>query len=87
MNFQPRNDYVLIKKYEAPQPTSSLIMPDSYTEKPNEGIVMATGGHDDQPFPEGSHVLYKYGAGMQVIVDGEEYLVMSEEDVLGTFSE
>jgi chaperonin GroES len=92
MKFRPLHDRILVKRVEEETKTKGgIIIPDTAKEKPIEGKVVATGkgriGEDGKIIPldvkKGDRVLFgKYG-GTEVKVDGEEYLIMREDDILG----
>jgi len=86
-NIKPLADRVIVKQAEAEEKTKSgIIIPDTAQEKPQRGSVIAVGpGKKDEPttVQEGNHVLYGKFAGSEITVDGEEYLIMRESDILG----
>ena len=89
--LRPLHDRVLVKRVEAPDTHGGLIIPDSAKEKPQEGKVLAVGkgtvGEDGKKTPldvkAGDRVLFGKYSGSEVTLNGEEYLIMKEEDVLG----
>jgi chaperonin GroES len=90
--LRPLHDRVLVKRLEEEDAKPGrLIIPDSAKEKPQEGRVVAVGtgkvNDDGKNFPlavkEGDRILFGKYSGSEVRVDGEEYLIMKEEDVLG----
>jgi len=92
MNLHPLHDRVLLKRIEEePARRGGIIIPDSAKEKPQEGKVIAVGkgkvSEDGKKTPldvkAGDRVLFGKYSGSEVTVDGEEYLIMKEEDVLG----
>ena len=91
MKIKPLADKVVVKRLEADEVTSGgIVLPDSAKEKPQEGKVIAVGtGHQTEsgkivPFTvkKGDRVLFSSYAGTEVKIEGEEYLVMPEEDIL-----
>lgn len=95
MNIRPLNDRLLVKRLaEVTQTASGIIIPDSATEKPAEGEVVAVGpGKANKQgerialqVKEGDRVLFSKYGGTEVKLDGEEYLIMREDDVLGVLS-
>ena len=91
MRVEPIGDKVVIKRVEAEEKTKGgIVLPDSARERPREGRVLSVG--DGRLLPngarashqvnEGDRVLFASYAGTEVTVDGEELLVMSEEDIL-----
>ncbi len=86
MKHKPLKDRVLIEPQEVEEKTSSgIIIPDSAKEKPQKGKVVAVGdGKKDEPMTvkEGDIVIYGKYAGTEITVDGKDYLIMREEDIL-----
>jgi len=92
MNIRPLNDRLLVQRLEAETTTASgIIIPDSAKEKPAEGKIVAVGpGKDNDKgervalqVKEGDRVLFSKYGGTDVKLDGEDYLIMREEDILG----
>ena len=87
MKLAPLGDKVVLKQVEAQETTKSgIVLTSQAKEKPQEAIVVAVGPGgmvgDTKIVMEGDHVLYsKYGA-MEVKYDGEEYLIMRQNDIL-----
>ena len=86
MNIKPLADRVLVEAKEAMTKTASgLYIPDTAKEKPQEGTVVAVGnGTKDEPMElkVGDVVLYGKYAGTEVNVEGKEYLIMRQSDVV-----
>jgi len=86
MNYKPLKDRVLVESKAAEKKTASgIIIPDAAQEKPQKGVVVAVGkGKKDEPMTiqEGDHVIYGKFAGTEIAVDGKEYLIMREDDIL-----
>ena len=92
MKLRPLNDRILVKRVEEETKTKGgIIIPDSAKEKPAEGEVVAVGagkvGDDGKKIvPEikkGDRILFGKYSGTEVKIDGEEYLIMREDDILG----
>ena len=92
MNIRPLHDRVVVKRSEEERTTASgIVIPDSATEKPDQGVVIAVGNgkKDDNgkavalDVKVGDKVLFGKYAGQTVKVDGEEVLVMREDDIMG----
>ncbi len=90
--LRPLHDRVLVKRLEEQEARPGrLIIPDSAKEKPQEGEVIAIGTgtvtdegkHRPLTVKKGDRILFGKYAGSEVTLDGEEYLIMKEEDVLG----
>ena len=92
MKLRPLQDRILVQRVEEETTTKGgIIIPDTAKEKPAEGKVAAVGngkvGDDGKRVPlevkKGDRVLFGKYAGTEVKVDGDEYLIMREDDVLG----
>ena len=91
MKLKPLHDRVLVKRLEEEEKTAGgIIIPDSAKEKPIKGEVVAAGpgkcGTDgkkiEMSVKKGDKVLFNKYAGTEVKVDGDEFLVMREDDIL-----
>jgi chaperonin GroES len=86
VNIKPLADRVLIEPVAAEQTTASgIIIPDTAKEKPQRGKVIAVGtGKPDEPMTVkvGDTVLYGKYAGTEISVEGNDYLIMRETDIL-----
>jgi chaperonin GroES len=90
VNFVPQGDRVLVEAAEAESKTSGgIIIPDTAKEKPQKGVVVAVGPgkKKDEPvtLKVGDKVLYGKYSGTEIGIDGKEYLIMRQDDVLGYF--
>ena len=92
MNFKPLYDRVLVKRIEQEQKTAGgILIPDSAQEKPIQGEVIAVGSGILLENGEtkaltvtvGNKVLFDKYAGIEIKLDGVEYLIMKESDILG----
>jgi chaperonin GroES len=92
MNVKPLGDRVLVQPVEENEvKKGGIIIPDTAKEKPQEGKVVAlgTGKRDDDgklvPFTvkKGDRVLISKYGGTEIKIDGKDYLIMREEDILG----
>ena len=95
MNIRPLHDRVIVKRVEAERTTASgIVIPDAAAEKPDQGQILAVGpgkrGDDGKLIaPDvkvGDRVLFGKYAGSTVKMDGDELLVMREEDIMGVVS-
>jgi chaperonin GroES len=91
MKVLPLNDKVLVKRLEAQEKTAGgILLPDTAKEKPKQGEVLSLGegkrldNGKRAPFQikVGDRVLFTSYAGSEVTVDGVEYLIMTEDDIL-----
>lgn len=92
MQFRPLLDRVVIKRVEEENKTAGgLIIPDTAKEKPSQGIVVSVGpgGRDDDgkmvvmTLKAGDRVLFGKWSGTEIKIDGEQLLIMKENEVLG----
>jgi len=92
MSFRPLSDRILVERVEEDEKTKGgIIIPDTAKEKPAEGKVVATGngrmGEDGKLLPMdvkvGDRVLFSKYGGTEVKIDGIDYLIMRQDDVLG----
>jgi chaperonin GroES len=86
VNVKPLADRVLVEPAAAEQKTAGgIIIPDTAKEKPQKGIVVAVGnGKKDEPLTVkvGDQVLYGKYSGTEISVEGKDYLIMRESDIL-----
>ncbi|MCC6806152.1 MAG: co-chaperone GroES [Deltaproteobacteria bacterium] len=92
MKFRPLHDRILVKRVEEEEKTKGgIIIPDSAKEKPIEGKVIAVGNGkrlDDGKLASlevkaGDRILFGKYSGTEIKLDGDEHLILREEDVLG----
>jgi chaperonin GroES len=91
MKVVPLNDKIVVKRLEAEEKTAGgIVLPDTAKEKPKQGKVLSlgdgklleNGSRAKFQVKEGDRVLFTSYAGNEVNVDGDEYLIMSEDDIL-----
>lgn len=90
MNIKPLGDHIVIKVIENEEKTESgIVLPETAKEKPQQGEVVAVGSGeivDGKKIPlevkVGDKVIYSKYAGTEVKLDGEEYLIIRQSDVL-----
>ena len=96
MAFRPLGDRVLVKRVEEEEKTKGgIIIPDTAKEKPQEGEVIAVGpGSRDESgklippdVKTGDAVLFGKWSGTEVKLDGVEYLIMKESDIMGVIED
>jgi chaperonin GroES len=96
MKFRPLHDRVVVKRVEAEEKTAGgIIIPDTAKEKPQQGEVVAVGpgGRDETgklipiDVRAGDRVLFGKWSGTEVKIDGVEYLIMKESDIMGVLVE
>jgi len=91
MKLVPLGENVVVKRLEAEQVTAGgIVLPDAAREKPQQGRVLsvgdgrllADGSRAEHQVAEGDRVLFTNYAGSEVVIDGEELLIMGEGDIL-----
>jgi len=96
MKVRPLHDRILLKRIEEKETQKGgIIIPDTAKEKPQEGLVIAVGNGKilengtkiSLEVKDGDHVLFGKYSGTEIKVDGEEYLIVREDDVLGILAE
>lgn len=95
MQVRPLHDRVLVKRFsEEEKSAGGIIIPDTAKEKPIQGEIISVGqgriGEDGTVRPldvkKGDRVLFGKYAGTEIKIDGNEYLMMREEDILGVIN-
>ena len=96
MKFRPLHDRVVVTRIDAESKTAGgIIIPDTAKEKPTEGEVVAVGpgGRDETgklvpiELKKGDRVLFGKWSGTEVKIDGVEYLIMKESDIMGVIEQ
>ena len=96
MKFRPLHDRVVVKRIDAEDKSAGgIIIPDTVKEKPSQGEVTAIGpgGRDEAgklipiDLAVGDRVLFGKWSGTEVKIDGVEYLIMKESDIMGVLVE
>ena len=95
MQVRPLHDRVLVKRFnEEEKSKGGIIIPDTAKEKPIQGEIIAVGqgriGEDGKIRPldvkKGDRILFGKYAGTEIKIDGDEFLMMREEDILGVLN-
>ena len=96
MKFRPLHDRVVVERITAEEKTAGgIIIPDTAKEKPQQGKVIAVGpgGRDENgklipiDVKAGDLVLFGKWSGTEVKIDGQEYLIMKESDIMGVLTD
>ena len=91
LKVRPLNDKVVVKRLEAEEKTKGgIVLPDTAKEKPKEGVVKCVGNgklldsgeRAPMQLKEDDRVIFSSYAGTEIKVDGEEFLIMNEDDIL-----
>ncbi len=92
LNIRPLGDKVIIKRLDAEEKTTGgIVLPDSAKEKPKRGIVQAVGNgrllddgtRSEMQVKKQDEVIFTSYAGTEIKMDGDEYMIMDESDILG----
>ncbi len=92
LNIKPLGDKVILKRLEAEGRTAGgIVLPDTVKEKPKRGIILAVGNgkllddgtRSEMQVKKDDEVLFTSYAGTEIKVNGEEYMIMDESDILG----
>ena len=96
MKFRPLHDRVVVKRIDAEEKSAGgIIIPDTAKEKPSQGEIIAVGpgGRDEAgklvplDVKAGDRILFGKWSGTEVKIDGVEYLIMKESDIMGVLEE
>jgi chaperonin GroES len=96
MKFRPLHDRVVVRRLDSEEKTAGgIIIPDTAKEKPQEGMVEAVGpGARDESgklvpldVKAGDRILFGKWSGTEVKIDGQEYLIMKESDIMGIITD
>ena len=96
MKFRPLHDRVVVRRIDAEEKTKGgIIIPDTAQEKPQQGKIIAVGpgGRDESgklipvDVKVGDRILFGKWSGTEVKIDGVEYLIMKESDIMGVLVE
>jgi chaperonin GroES len=96
MKVRPLHDRILVKRIEEKETQrGGIIIPDTAKEKPQEGLVVAVGNGKildngtklSLDVKEGDHILFGKYSGSDIKIEGEEYLILREDEVLGILAE
>lgn len=92
LNIKPIGDKVIVQRVEAEEMTAGgIVLPDSVKEKPKRGVILAIGNgrllddgtRSEMQVKKDDEVVFTSYAGTEIKVDGEEYMIMDESDILG----
>lgn len=92
MKFRPLRDRVLVLRIDAEETTpSGIIIPDTAQDSPMEGIVIAVGEgkvnddgtREEMSVQEGHRVIFGKWSGTDIKIDGKDYLILTEDDLIG----
>jgi len=92
LNIMPLGDKVIVKRVEAEAKTAGgIVLPDTAKEKPKRGVVLAVGNgrlledgrRSEMQLKKNDEVIFTSYAGSEIKIDGDEYMIMEESDILG----
>jgi chaperonin GroES len=88
MKLRPINGHILVKPFNAKEKTSSgLYLPDSAKEKLREGEVIVKADDATDEVVVGDHLIYKEFGGTEVQIEGEDYILLTGDDLLAKYTE
>ena len=92
LNIKPLGDKVIVQRVEAEEKTAGgIVLPDTAREKPKRGIILAVGNgrllddgtRSEMQVKRNDEVIFTSYAGTEIKVNGEDYMIMDESDILG----
>jgi len=92
MRLRPLNEKIVVKRFKEPETTKGgIVIPDNFSERAEHGKILAVGPGKRDKYGElvkiraraGDHILFHQHAGQTVEVDKEEYVILTENDILG----
>jgi chaperonin GroES len=88
VKLKPIGERALVKPVEQEEKTASgIVLPDTAKEKPQTAQVVAIGDSEELGISEGDLVVFAKYSGMEIILDGEDYLILDSDDLLGIVEE
>ena len=88
MKLKPIGERALVKPVEQEEKTASgIVLPDTAKEKPQTAQVVAIGDSEELGISEGDLVVFAKYSGMDIILDGKDYLILDSDDLLGIVEE
>ena len=84
MKFKPLGERALVKIVEREETTpSGIVLPDTAREKPQMAEVIAVGEADDVKVSQGDVIVFAKYSGTEITLDGEDYMILDADDILG----
>ena len=84
MKFKPLGERALVKIVEREETTpSGIVLPDTAKEKPQMAEVIAVGKADDVQVSQGDVIVFAKYSGTEITLDGEDYMILDADDILG----
>jgi chaperonin GroES len=84
MKFKPLGERALVRVVEREEKTASgIVLPDTAKEKPQTAEVVAVGEDDDVKVSEGDVIVFAKYSGTEISLDGEDYMILDADDILG----
>ena len=92
LNIKPLGDKVIVRRVEAEEKTAGgIVLPDTAKEKPKRGIILAVGNgrllddgtRSEMQVKRNDEVIFTSYAGTEIKINGEDYMIMDESDILG----
>jgi chaperonin GroES len=84
MNFRPLGERALVKIVEREEKTASgIVLPDTAKEKPQTAEIVAVGEGEDLKVSQGDVIVFAKYSGTEISLDGEDYMILDADDILG----
>ena len=84
MKFKPLGERALVRVVEREEKTASgIVLPDTAKEKPQTAEVVAVGDDDDVKVSQGDVIVFAKYSGTEISLDGEDYMILDADDILG----
>ncbi len=92
LNIRPIGDKVIVKRVESEEKTAGgIVLPDTAKEKPKRGVILAVGNgkllddgrRSEMQVKKNDEIVFTSYAGSEIKINGEEYMIMDESDILG----
>ena len=84
MNFRPLGERALVKLIEREQTTASgIVLPDTAKEKPQTAEVVAVGDSEEVQVKKGDVIVFAKYSGTEISLEGEDYMILDSDDILG----
>jgi chaperonin GroES len=88
MKFRPLGERALVRIMEREETTpTGIVLPDTAKEKPQTAEVIAVGENDDVKVSQGDIIVFAKYSGTEITLDGEDYMILDADDILGVVEE
>jgi chaperonin GroES len=88
MKFRPLGERALVRIMEREETTpTGIVLPDTAKEKPQTAEIIAVGENDDVKVSQGDIIVFAKYSGTEITLDGEDYMILDADDILGVVEE